>query len=207
MDSPGIEVRPIRNLTGDSDFNEVVFDDVFVPEAHLIGEVDGAWKQAASELAYERSGPERFLETIFVLYELARVAGETPDDRMAEGLGRLVAELSTLRNMSVSVAGMLEAGKLPDVEAAVVKEQGTNWEQALPARAPRPCPGRVRRPRQPGRLRGGAALRDPDRAEAHHPGRGRARYSAASSRGGSGFGERAGPGGRGAAPARKRSSR
>ena len=113
MDSPGIEVRPIRNLTGDSDFNEVVFDDVFVPEAHLIGEVDGAWKQAASELAWERSGPERFLETIFVLYELARTAGETPDDRMAEGLGRLVAELSTLRNMSVSVAGMLEAGKLP----------------------------------------------------------------------------------------------
>ena len=135
MDSPGIEVRPIRNLTGDSDFNEVVFDDVFVPEAHLIGEVDGAWKQAASELAYERSGPERFLETIFVLYELVRTAGETPDDRMAEGLGRLVAELATLRNMSVSVAGMLEAGKLPDVEAAVVKEQGTNWEQALPARA------------------------------------------------------------------------
>ena len=45
MDSPGIEVRPIRNLTGDSDFNEVVFDDVFVPEAHLIGEVDGAWRR------------------------------------------------------------------------------------------------------------------------------------------------------------------
>ena len=45
MDSPGIEVRPIRNLTGDSDFNEVVFDDAFVPEAHLIGEVDAAWKQ------------------------------------------------------------------------------------------------------------------------------------------------------------------
>ena len=141
MDSPGIEVRPIRNLTGDSDFNEVVFDNVFVPAAHLIGEVDGAWKQAASELAYERSGPERFLETIFVLYELARAAGESPDDRMAEGLGRLVAELSTLRNMSVSVAGMLEAGKLPDVEAAVVKEQGTNWEQALPARARDLAPG------------------------------------------------------------------
>ena len=135
MDSPGIEVRPVRNLTGDSDFNEVVFDDVFVPEPHLIGEVDAAWKQAASELAWERSGPERFLETIFVLYELARVAGKTPDDRLAEGLGRLVAELSTLRAMSVSVAGMLEAGRLPDVEAAVVKEQGTNWEQALPARA------------------------------------------------------------------------
>ena len=143
MDSAGIEVRAIPNLTGESDFNEVVFDDVFVPGEHLIGEVDSAWKQAASELAYERSGPERFLETIFVLYELAHAAGEAPGDRMAEGLGRLVAELFTLRAMSVSVAGMLEAGKLPDVEAAVVKEQGTNWEQALPARArdlaPRAC--------------------------------------------------------------------
>ena len=135
MDSPGIEVRPIRNLTADADFNEVVFDDVFVPEAHLLGEVDGAWKQAASEFPYERSSPERFLGTIFVLYELARMAGESPDDRMAQGLRRPVAEFSTLRNMSVSVAGMLETGKLLDVEAPVVKEQGTNWQQALPARA------------------------------------------------------------------------
>lgn len=134
MDSPGIEVRPIPNLTGEADFNEVVFDDVFVPEEHLIGEVDGAWKQAASELAYERSGPERFLETIFVLCEFVRIAEERPDDRVAEGIGRLVAELFSLRAMSISVAGMLEEGRLPDVEAAVVKEQGTNWEQALPAR-------------------------------------------------------------------------
>ena len=135
MNSPGITVNPIHNLTGNHDFNEVVFDDVMLPATHLIGERDMAWKQATSELAYERSGPERFLETIFVLYELVRVAGEHPDDRMAEGIGRLVAELSTLRNMSVSVASMLEAGKLPDVEGAVVKELGTNWEQALPARA------------------------------------------------------------------------
>jgi alkylation response protein AidB-like acyl-CoA dehydrogenase len=135
MDSPGLQVTPIRNLTGGHDFNEVTFDDVFVPAEHLIGEPDMAWKQATSELAYERSGPERFLETIFVLYELVAVAGTQPDDRMAEGIGRLVAELATLRNMSVSVASMLEAGKLPDVEGAVVKELGTNWEQALPARA------------------------------------------------------------------------
>ena len=54
---------------------------------------------------------------------------------LAEGIGRLVAELSTLRQLSVSVAGMLEAGRLPDVEAALVKELGTNWEQLLPSRA------------------------------------------------------------------------
>lgn len=135
MASPGITVRPIRNLTGAHDFNEVTFDDVFVPDEHLIGEPDMAWKQATSELAYERSGPERFLDTFFVLNELVHVAGREPGERVAEGIGRLVAQLSTLRHMSVSVAGMLEDGKVPDVEAALVKDLGTCWEQALPAKA------------------------------------------------------------------------
>jgi acyl-CoA dehydrogenase len=135
MDSPGIVVRPIENLSGVADFNEVTFDDVFVPDTHLIGEVDRAWMQATGELAYERSGPERFLETIFVLYELIRAAGEHPDIRVAEGLGRLTAELCTLRQLSLSVAGMLQAGHVPEVESALVKELGTNWEQLLPGRA------------------------------------------------------------------------
>ena len=135
MSSSGIEVRPIVNMAGHHDFNEVVFDDVLVPHEHLIGEVDKAWTQASGELAYERSGPERFLETIVVLYELIRAIGPSPDPLLAEGVGRLVAQLSTLRQLSVSVAGMLEAGRLPDVEAALVKEMGTNWAQLLPARA------------------------------------------------------------------------
>ena len=65
--SPGITIRPIINLTGQHDFNEIFFDDVFVPDLHLIGEVDMAWKQATDELAYERSGPDRWLETFSVL--------------------------------------------------------------------------------------------------------------------------------------------
>ena len=134
MKSEGITINPIRNLTGAHDFNEVVFDDVFVPEEHMLGEIDMAWKQATSELAYERAGPERFLETIYVLYELVEQAGREPDDRVAEGIGRLVAQLATLRQMSVSVASMLEAGKVPVTEAALVKDLGTNWEQALPAK-------------------------------------------------------------------------
>ena len=134
MKSDGITINPIRNLTGAHDFNEVVFDDVFVPEEHMLGEIDMAWKQATSELAYERAGPERFLETIYVLYELVEQAGREPDDRVAEGIGRLVAQLATLRQMSVSVASMLEAGKVPVTEAALVKDLGTNWEQALPAK-------------------------------------------------------------------------
>jgi alkylation response protein AidB-like acyl-CoA dehydrogenase len=134
MDTPGIEVRPIVNLAGRHDFNEVVFDDAFVPDSHVIGEIDGAWKQATDELAYERSGPDRWLETFFSLVELVRAAGDNPSDRMAEGIGREAAHLATLRRMSLSVAGMLQAGQTPVVEAAVVKDLGTNWEQALPGK-------------------------------------------------------------------------
>ena len=134
MKTPGITVNPIIQMTGQHDFNEVVFDDVLVPDDHLLGEIDGAWKQATSELAYERSGPERFLETYYVLGELVRALGPNPDLRGAEGLGRLVAQLHTLRRMSISVAGMLQAGKEPVVESSIVKDLGTIWEQKLPER-------------------------------------------------------------------------
>jgi acyl-CoA dehydrogenase len=135
MKTKGITCNPVYQITGHHDFNEVVFEDAFVPDDHVLGEIDGAWKQATSELAYERSGPERFLETYYVLEELVRVLGPDPDVRGAEGLGRLVAQLHTLRRMSVSVAGMLHAGKEPVLEAAIVKDVGTIWEQRLPHKA------------------------------------------------------------------------
>ncbi|SNT62663.1 acyl-CoA dehydrogenase [Tardiphaga sp. OK246] len=134
MKKPGITVNPIAQITGQYEFNEVVFTDHFVPDDHMLGELDSAWKQATSELAYERSGPERFLETYYVLTELVRAVGPEPDTRSAEGIGRLVAQLHTMRRMSVSVAGMLQAGKEPVVEASIVKDIGTIWEQQLPHR-------------------------------------------------------------------------
>lgn len=135
MRLPGITCNPICQLNGSHEFNEVVFEDTFVPDTHLIGEVDGAWKQATSELAYERSGPERFLETFGCLEALVDAVDASPDDRhVSVGLGRLISQLHTLRRMSVSVAGMLANGKEPVVEAAIVKDLGTVWEQALPQR-------------------------------------------------------------------------
>ena len=135
MTLPGITINPIPWPNGALDFNEVVLEDVFIPDSHVLGDVDMAWKQATSELAYERSGPERFLETFYVLVGLVRLLGENPDTRGAEGVGRLVAQLHTLRRMSVSVNGMLQAGKEPVLEGSIVKDLGTIWEQALPARA------------------------------------------------------------------------
>ncbi|MBM85609.1 MAG: acyl-CoA dehydrogenase [Rhodospirillaceae bacterium] len=131
----GITINPVRNMAGKHEFNEVLFENLFIPEDHVLGEVDGAWKQATSELAYERSGPERFLETFYVLTELVRILGDKPDARAAEGIGRLVAQVHTLRRMSVSVNGMLQAGKEPVLEGSIVKDVGTLWEQALPAHA------------------------------------------------------------------------
>ena len=132
LDTPGITVRPIINLAGHHDFNEVHFDDAFVPDEHLIGREDEAWRQATDELAYERSGPDRWLETMGAFTEGVRVAGAEPPQHVAETLGREAAHLMTLRRMSASVAGMLQAGETPMTEAAVVKDLGTNWEQALP---------------------------------------------------------------------------
>jgi acyl-CoA dehydrogenase len=134
MRQPGITVNPILQMNGKLDFNEVVLDDVYVPDSHVLGDVDMAWKQATSELAYERSGPERFLETFYVLVGLVRLLGESPDIRAAEGLGRLVAQFHTLRRMSISVNGMLQAGKEPTLEGSIVKDMGTVWEQKLPSR-------------------------------------------------------------------------
>lgn len=135
MTLPGITVNPVYQMTGEHEFNEVVFDDVMLPGSYALGEIDMAWKQATSELAYERSGPERFLETFYVLTGLVRLLGDNPDLRGAEGIGRLVAQLHTLRRMSVSVNGMLQAGKEPVLEGSIVKDLGTLWEQALPAKA------------------------------------------------------------------------
>lgn len=146
MDTPGITVRPIINLAGHHDFNEVHFDDAFVPDEHVVGRPDEAWKQATDELAYERSGPDRWLETIFALNAGIRVSGPNPDDRTAETIGQDVAHLMTLRRMSASVAGMLQAGETPMTEAAVVKDLGTNWEQALPNRMRLIAPDGVRAP-------------------------------------------------------------
>src|SRR3989454_407765 len=130
--SPGISIRPIIDLSGAHHFNEVVFQDAFVPEDMRVGEEDAGWKQVTTELAFERSGPERYLSSLALILELIREAGKDPGERAAAVVGRLVAHLATLRQMSLSVATMLEAGENPNLEAAVVKDVGTTFEQEIP---------------------------------------------------------------------------
>ena len=132
LSHPGVTVRPIYNLYGGHDFNEVVFDDYFVPDDMVMGGVGMGWKMVTGELAFERSGPDRFLSTYQLLVESIRNVGPAPDDRAANEIGRFVAHVATLRRMSTSVAGMLQKGAQPNVEAALVKDIGTTFEREIP---------------------------------------------------------------------------
>ncbi|MBM3559216.1 MAG: acyl-CoA dehydrogenase, partial [Alphaproteobacteria bacterium] len=118
--APGITIRPIRNMAGDSDFNEVTFDGVALPADALLGGEGQGWQQVLAELAFERSGLERILSAHAVLVELIRHLGGDPSERAAVALGRAVAQLATLRQMSLAVAGRLAAGEAPVLEAAMV---------------------------------------------------------------------------------------
>ena len=132
LKTPGITIRPIIDLVGDVHFNEVFFDNVLVPHDSLIGNAGDGWKQCTSELSLERSGPERYLSSIQLFFELLRVVGPNPPESIKEAIGRITAEMWTLRQMSLSVAGQLAAGKDPAVEAAIVKDLGNGFEQELP---------------------------------------------------------------------------
>ncbi|MGX7706524.1 acyl-CoA dehydrogenase family protein [Methylobacterium sp. Gmos1] len=129
---PGITIRPVRNLLGEHHFNEVVFEDVLLPEDALLGREGEGWAQVTGELAYERSGPERFLSSFWLLVELVRALRPAADARAEVALGRLGAQLITLRRMSRSVAGLLQAGADPALEAAMVKDLGALVEQEIP---------------------------------------------------------------------------
>jgi alkylation response protein AidB-like acyl-CoA dehydrogenase len=132
LDTPGISVRPIVDLVGTSHFNEVFFVDVVVGPESLLGVEGGGWSQVTSELSLERSGPERYMSSLALFLELLRVAGPDPVESVRQVIGRIAAEIWTLRQMSLSVAGRLSEGKDPAVEAAIVKDLGNSFEQALP---------------------------------------------------------------------------
>jgi alkylation response protein AidB-like acyl-CoA dehydrogenase len=127
---PGIKVSPIQLLDGSHHFNEVALNDVFVPTGMLLGTEGEAWRQATSELAYERAGPDRFLSSFPVLREFLRERPEALGSATAhEALGRLTARYWVIRQLSLSVAGAIDAGQAPAIEAAMVKDLGTVFEQ------------------------------------------------------------------------------
>lgn len=137
MSKPGVTVRPIHDLAGNHEFNEVFFQDYFVPDDMMVGAEGQGWSMVTAELAFERSGPDRFLSDYRLLAGLVDCAGASPDRRDAIEIGRLVAHLAALRRMSSSIAGMLDEGRSPNTQAALVKDVGTAFEREIPELARR----------------------------------------------------------------------
>ncbi len=134
MKAPGVTVRPIEDLTGDRHFSEVFFDDVELPHDALIGEEGTGWKQVNTELALERSGPERLYSSMVLLdtwIDHLREMQE-PKEQVLALAGRLVGHLASLRSMSVAVTARVSAGGSPMTEASLVKDLGTELEQTIP---------------------------------------------------------------------------
>jgi hypothetical protein len=131
---PGITVRTIGDLTGDQHFNEVFFDDVLLPHDALIGEEGAGWAQVTAELAYERSGPERIYGSMVLFDGWLQHLRCRPSPMPAELAlaGRILAQLVPLREMSVALTAQLVQGDSPVIEAALVKDLGTELEQAIP---------------------------------------------------------------------------
>jgi alkylation response protein AidB-like acyl-CoA dehydrogenase len=131
LDAPGLTIRPIINMAGDHDFNELIFEDVSVPADALLGKEGEGWNQVISELAFERSGPERFLSSFVLLEAFAEQARREPSAENATLIGSMISRLVPLRGMSMSIAVQLGQGAMPNFEAALVKEMGSLFEQDI----------------------------------------------------------------------------
>jgi len=132
LPNSAVTISPIYNLVGEREFNEVAFDDCFVPDDMVLGEPGQGWMIVTSELALERSGPDRFMSTVPLLRDAGALSAGTEAERQVRRkLGRVVAHLATLRGMSMSVGGMIESGQSPNLQAAVVKDLGAVLEQEM----------------------------------------------------------------------------
>ena len=130
--TPGLTIKPIIDLAGQHHFNEMHFEDAEVPAKYLLGQEGDGWNQVMSELAFERSGPERFLSSIELMYQLIAMLQGQDSDAAQITIGRLTAQLAVLRRLSRSVAAMLQNKQDAGLQAAIVKDVGAVWEQVLP---------------------------------------------------------------------------
>ena len=130
--TPGLTIKPIIDLAGQHHFNEMHFEDAVIPAAMLLGQEGNGWNQVMSELAFERSGPERFLSSIELLYQLIEVLKGRDSDAAQITLGRVTARLAVLRRLSRSVTALLQDKQDAGLQAAIVKDVGALFEQAMP---------------------------------------------------------------------------
>ncbi len=133
MHAPGVEVRPLRQMTGAASFNEVFFDEVRIPDDHRLGDVNGGWTVVLTTLMNERAAigigragvQAAALETVRLI-ELARHMGKSDDPVVRQRLADLyintkIADLTNLRAVA-----KLNVGQLPGPEMSIAKLALTN---------------------------------------------------------------------------------
>ncbi|OJZ76012.1 acyl-CoA dehydrogenase [Mycobacterium paraffinicum] len=139
LNTTGIEVRPIRQITGQAEFNEVFFDSVRVPVANLLGPLNGGWQVAKSTLGYERVGQSRTHRIERRLGILVRMAQERgalgqpgrDDGYVADRIVGFAARVEALRQISAQATAAGVRGISPGPEASVAKLLTSEVDQAM----------------------------------------------------------------------------
>jgi alkylation response protein AidB-like acyl-CoA dehydrogenase len=127
----GLDIRRIESMDGDDDICEVFFTDVFVSDDNLIGTSGDGWRQITTELSFERAWPDRYLTNI-ALIDSFRLVVRDGDGRVSrQALGEMVARLISLRSLSWQAVAGAEAKQDVSATAALAKDAGTTYEQAV----------------------------------------------------------------------------
>ena len=126
MDQPGVEIRPIRMLSGDSEFNEVFFTDARAPKDHVIGEVNSGWRVAMALLGFERGKDAAVASLAFRaeldrLIELAKGNSAIEDPLIRDRLVRAHERVEIMRFMGYSQLTKFAQGHKPGPDAAITK--------------------------------------------------------------------------------------
>jgi len=139
MKTPGVEVRPLYDLTNRHTFNQVFFENVRIPRTSLVGELNRGWYVAAATLDFERSGINRVVMGYRTLEELVQYAFATHvngrrlgDERTVRNkLAELAIEFTAGRMLAYRVASMQARGQIPNTEASMSKMYGSELQQRL----------------------------------------------------------------------------
>jgi alkylation response protein AidB-like acyl-CoA dehydrogenase len=132
MKSAGIVIRPLREITGDELFNEVFFDDVFVPDEMVVGGVNDGWRLARTTLANERVAMAQGTALGNPMEELLRVVSESDvDDAQRDRLGELIVTAQVGSLLDQRIAQLAVGGRDPGPQASARKLIGVRYRQAL----------------------------------------------------------------------------
>ena len=132
MKSPGIDIRPLREITGDNLFNEVFFDEVFVPDEMVVGQVNDGWRLARTTLANERVAMAHGTALGNPMEELLRTVSELDlDPAVADQMGELIRSAQVGSLLDQKIAQLILGGQDPGPQASARKLIGVRYRQTL----------------------------------------------------------------------------